>query len=149
MLNNQIEIAVRLYDNNTYGSTYGRGLYRKAIYNGTIDAKHSNAKYLVDFYTYEDWPNQAKTDQQMTILANVTPETDTLFSWVKHYDNSTRVKTPVTGMCSMNMDTMAITVGIMDEQRGMEDVWNMTAHPAKKPHAKPCEAPNCWQPMRI
>ena len=43
MLNNQIEIAVRLYDNNTYGSTYGRGLYRKAIYNGTIDAKHSSA----------------------------------------------------------------------------------------------------------
>ena len=63
MLNNQIEIAVRLYDNNTYGSTYGRGLYRKAIYNGTIDAKHSSAKYLVDFYTYEDWANQAKTDQ--------------------------------------------------------------------------------------
>jgi hypothetical protein len=23
-------------------------------------------------------------------------------------------------------------VGIMDEQRGMEDVWNMTAHPCKK-----------------
>jgi hypothetical protein len=86
----------------------------------------------VDFYTYEDWANQAKTDQQMTILANVTPETDTLFSWVKHYDSDTRVKTPVTGMCSMNMDTMAITVGIMDEQRGMEDVWNMTAHPCKK-----------------
>jgi hypothetical protein len=86
----------------------------------------------VDFYTFEDWANQAKTDQQMTILANVSPETDTLFSWVKHYDSGTRVKTPVTGMCRINMDTMAITVGIMDEQRGMEDAWNMTAHPCKK-----------------
>lgn len=40
MLNQtQSEIAVRLYDNNAYGTTYGKGLYRKAIYNGTIDAK--------------------------------------------------------------------------------------------------------------
>lgn len=39
----QTEIAVRLYDNNTYGTTYGKGMYRKAIYNGTIDAKHLNA----------------------------------------------------------------------------------------------------------
>ena len=135
MLNHEIkqpEIAVRLYDNNTYGTTYGRGLYRKAIYNGTIDAKHSNAKYLVDFYNYEDWANQAKTDVDMKFIANATPDADMLFSWVKHYDSDTRVKTPVTGMCRMNMNTMAITVGIMDEQRGMEDVWNMTAHPCKK-----------------
>ena len=141
MLNNQIEIAVRLYDNNTYGSTYGRGLYRKAIYNGTIDAKHSNAKYLVDFYPHEDWANQAKTDEHMAIVANVTAETDTLFSWVKHYDSSTRVKTPVTGMCRINMGTLAITVGIMDEQRGIEDVWNLTAHPCKKATRETARSP--------
>ncbi len=34
----QVEIAVRLFDNNTYGTTYGKGLYRRAVFNGTIDA---------------------------------------------------------------------------------------------------------------
>ena len=119
MLNHEIkqpEIAVRLYDNNTYGTTYGRGLYRKAIYNGTIDAKQSNAKYLVDFYNYEDWANQEKTDGQMEILANVTPMPDTLFSWVAHYDGATKSKTPVTGVCLLNASTMDVRVVIMDAQ---------------------------------
>ena len=95
MLNHEIkqtEIAVRLYDNNTYGTTYGRGLYRKAIYNGTIDAKHSKVKYLVDFYNYEDWANQAKTDVDMKFIANATPDADMLFSWVKHYDGDSKSK---------------------------------------------------------
>ena len=55
MLNQSIEkteIAVRLYDNNSYGTTYGKGLYRRAIYNGTIDAKEFNAKYLADIALY-------------------------------------------------------------------------------------------------
>ena len=130
MLNHEIkqpEIAVRLYDNNTYGTTYGRGLYRKAIYNGTIDAKQSNAKYLVDFYNYEDWANQAKTDGQMEILANVTPVPDTLFSWVAHYDGATKSKTPVTGVCLLNASTMDVRVVIMDAQHDVEDSWQLTA----------------------
>jgi len=64
----KIEIAARLYDNNTYGTTYGKGMYRKAIYNGTIDAKHLNIKYIVDLYSYDDWANMAKTNEQMEIL---------------------------------------------------------------------------------
>ena len=124
---NQPEIAVRLYDNNTYGTTYGRGLYRKAIYNGTIDAKHSNAKYLVDFYNYEDWANQAKTDEQMEILASFSPDADTLFSWVAYYDGATKSKTPVTGVCLLNAGTMDVRVVIMDSQHGVEDSWNLTA----------------------
>ena len=40
MLNsNQTEIAVRLYENQTYGTTYGKGLFRKALFNGSIDKK--------------------------------------------------------------------------------------------------------------
>jgi hypothetical protein len=38
MLNNQTTqapVAIRLYENKAYGTTYGKGLYRKAIYNGT------------------------------------------------------------------------------------------------------------------
>jgi hypothetical protein len=123
---------VRLYDNNTYGTTSGRGQYRKAIYNGTVDAKHSNTKYLVDFYAYEDWANQARTDGQMEILANIAPATDVLFSWVQHYDTDTRAKTPVTGMCQINLDTLDVMVVIMDEQRDVEDAWRLTARPCRQ-----------------
>ena len=132
MLNNQIEIAVRLYDNNTYGSTYGRGQYRKAIYNGTVDAKHSNTKYLVDFYSYEDWANLAKTDGQMHILSGTPPMDDVLFSWVTHYDSATRAKAPVTGLCFINMDTMEMTVGIEDLERGVDEVWQLTARECRQ-----------------
>ena len=129
---NQPEIAVRLYDNNTYGSTYGRGLYRKAIYNGTVDAKHSNTKYLVDFYSYEDWANQARTDGQMAILSGTPPMADVLFSWLKHYDTETRAKTPVTGLCFINMDSMEITVAIEDLERGVDEVWQLTARSCRQ-----------------
>ena len=81
----QMPIAVRLYDNQTYGTTYGKGLYRKAIFNGTIDNQDRSITYLVDFYNYQDWVNQAKNDQQMHIVANIKPTADTLYSWVKHY----------------------------------------------------------------
>ncbi len=72
MLNNEntTPIAVRLFDNEKFGTTHGKGLYRKAIYNGTIETSGQN-KYLVDLYSYEEWANMAKTDEQMEILANV------------------------------------------------------------------------------
>ena len=128
----QTEIAVRLYDNNTYGTTYGKGKYRKAIYNGTIDAKHQNSKYLVDFYDYDDWANMAKTDEQMEILRNFEAEADTLYSWTKHYDQTTRDKTVVAGMCRVNMDTLKMMVFICDEAHGVVDTWHIMAKPCKQ-----------------
>jgi hypothetical protein len=129
---NQPEIAVRLYDNNTYGTTYGRGLYRKALYNGTVDSKLPNVKYLLDFYTYEDWANQATSDAQIEVLSNITPQANVLFSWVKHYDVASRTKTPVTGVGQLNIDDMKLLVAIVDEERGVEDVWQMTAHSCRR-----------------
>jgi len=64
-------IAVRLYENQVYGTTYGRGLYRRALYNGTIDLRTSGVKYLVDLYSGEDWANQAKSDERMLIIEGV------------------------------------------------------------------------------
>lgn len=128
----QIEIAVRLYENNTYGTTYGKGVYRKAIYNGTIDAKHQNAKYLVDFYSYDDWANMARTDVQMEILRCITANSDTLYSWIKHYEPATRDKTLVPGMCRINLDTMKMMVSICDEARNVADEWSITAKPCKQ-----------------
>lgn len=62
---NETEIAVRLYDNKFYGTTYGKGLYRKALYNDSIDLQTPLVKYVIDLFIYDDWANQAKTDEQM------------------------------------------------------------------------------------
>jgi len=86
----------------------------------------------VDFYNYEDWANQAKTDGQMEILANVTPVPDTLFSWVAHYDGATKSKTPVTGVCLLNASTMDVRVVIMDAQHDVEDSWHLTARECRQ-----------------
>lgn len=128
----QTEIAVRLYDNNTYGTTYGKGKFRKAIYNGTIDAKHQNIKYLIDLYSHEDWANLAKTDSQMEILNNFEAKIDTLYSWVKFYDSLTQEKKIVTGLCQINLDSMKMQILIIDDLHGITDSWNLTARPCKQ-----------------
>ena len=43
------EITARLWENKMYGTTYAKGQYRKAIYNGTLEIIDPYAKYLVDF----------------------------------------------------------------------------------------------------
>ena len=123
MLNNEntTPIAVRLFDNDKFGTTHGKGLYRKAIYNGTIETSGQN-KYLVDLYSYEEWANMAKTDEQMEILANVEAQSDALYSWVKHYDPNTKDKTTVPGMCQLDPESLNMTVLICDAAHGVEDL---------------------------
>lgn len=43
-------VAVRLFENQAYGTTYGKGLYRRAVYNGTVDIKAPKVKYLIDLF---------------------------------------------------------------------------------------------------
>ena len=90
----QNEIAVRLYENNKYGSTYGKSLYHNALFNATADVKHPKAKYLLDFYSYEHWEAQAKTDEQIEVvqLVSEAANKDTLVSWVLRYDAETKHK---------------------------------------------------------
>ena len=125
----EIEIAIRLYDNQQYGSTYGKGLYRRAVLNGTIDAKTPSAKYLVDLYSHEDWCNQAKTDQQITVIKAITPDKDHLYSWIKHYQGGQ--KRLVYGVCSIDMATLEMDVLICDELSDIQQHWHLTARPCK------------------
>jgi hypothetical protein len=134
--NIQMPIAVRLYDNQTYGTTYGKGLYRKAHYNGTIDNHDRSATYLVDFYNYQDWVNQAKTDEQMHILANITQQADTLYSWIKHYDRPSSGKTPINGVSVLDLDSYEIAVSINDSAHGVVDQWILQAKPCKSHSGK-------------
>jgi hypothetical protein len=128
----KLHVAVRLYENGTYGSAYGKGKFRKALFNGTVDVQELKTKYLVDFYTYEDWSNLAKSQEQMEVLANVQSNSDTLYSWIKHYDPSSQSKTPVIGMCSIDLDSLDVNLVIVDAANGVEDVWLIGAKPCKE-----------------
>jgi hypothetical protein len=130
MLNsNQTEIAVRLYENQTYGTTYGKGLFRKALFNGSIDIKTPCTKYVIDLFNYDDWCNIAKTSEQMVIICDVPQQDDTLFSWINRYDRSTKQKTLVSGFCSFDCDSKGMRIMILDPVAQIEDVWQISAKP--------------------
>lgn len=126
---NEIEIAVRLYDNKFYGTTYGKGLYRKALYNGSIDIQEPNVKYVIDLFSFDDWRNQAKTDEQLDLLRECEQLDDALYSWIYRYDRDTKQKTLVRGCCVMDLNTNNILVLINDEYMSIDSDWKMTAKP--------------------
>ena len=132
MLNsNQTEIAVRLYENQTYGTTYGKGLFRKALFNGSIDIKTPCTKYVIDLFNYDDWCNIAKTSEQMVIIRDVPQQDDTLFSWINRYDRTTKQKTLVSGFCSFDCDSKDMRIMILDPVVQIEDVWQISAKPCQ------------------
>jgi hypothetical protein len=130
--NKNIGVAIRLYDNQKYGTTYGKGMYRTAIYNGTIDFKNSSTKYLVDFYTADHWMNTARTDAQMEILRSLgNPNNKQLHSWLYSYDDKTKRKTFVNGLCFFDLDTLEIKLLVADEATGIELDETLQAKPCK------------------
>lgn len=91
------EIAVRGFINEKFNTTFGKGLFRRAVYNGSVELHKPNQKYLVDYYSYSEWEAQAKSDGQIAAinhLANsgVTEDKEMLFSWLVHYDPLTKSK---------------------------------------------------------
>ncbi len=122
MLNTkQLELAVRFYDNSLYGTTYGKGLFRKAIFNGSIDVKTPSVKYLIDLYGYEDWCNLARTDEQMEIIREILKEDGTVYSWLQRYNKETKQKTSVAGFTSLNCESKEVVIVILDSEFGIED----------------------------
>ena len=127
----QIEIAVRLFDNSSYGTTYGKGLFRSAVFNGTIEAKSPAAKYLVDLYSFDDWCNRARTDEQMMILKDIEHATDKLYSWIQHWDSAAKTKRLVGGYMSLDIDSLGMEILICDEQTDFAGAWKIAAKPCK------------------
>lgn len=132
-MNMQNEIAIRLYDNNKYGTTYGKGMYHHALFNATADVKNPKAKYLLDFYSYAHWEAQAKTDAQMEVvdLVKETADKDTLVSWVLRYDVVTKHKTFITGFCMLNLATNKLQLVIADDALNLQTAWNLPVKPCK------------------
>ena len=128
---NQTELALRLYENSTYGSTYGKGLFRRALFNGSIDIKSPLVKYVIDLFNYEDWCNIAKTHAQIEIITGVPQQADTLYTWINRYNTSTKQKTLVSGFCSFDCESKDINVMIIDPECNIEGVWKISAKPCQ------------------
>lgn len=128
----KIEMALRLYENTAYGTTYGKGMYRRALYNGSIDVKDPIVKYVVDLYNFEDWSNLARTDEQMEIVQSVPESKNTLYSWINRYDSETKTKQFVAGVCTLDLETLDSLVFVGDIAAGVIERWDISAKPCKQ-----------------
>ena len=128
----QKEIAVRLFQNTKYGTTYAKGVRHQALFNATADIKNPKVKYVLDFYTYEHWEFLAK-ENQLEIVNQVRNEVDkdTLVSWIVRYDLATKTKTSVYGFGTLNMKTNKLILCVLDSDAGVEDSWQLTAKPCR------------------
>ena len=130
------EIAVRGFMNDRYNTSFGKGLFRRAVYNGSVELANPNQKYLIDLYEFGIWQHQAKTDYQMEVFRKMDAmgaddEEDLLMSWILHYDPLTKTKTPIDGYCLYMQSTGELYVEILDPLRGTEDRWSLTTKPCK------------------
>jgi len=128
----QKEIAVRLYQNAKYGTTFAKGVRHQALFNAAADIKTPKVKYVLDFYTYEHWEFLAK-ESQLDIVNQVRNEVDkdTLVSWVVRYDLATKAKTAVYGFSTLDMKTNKLILCILDSEAHVEDSWQLTAKPCR------------------
>ena len=126
------EIAVRLYQNAKYGTTYAKGVRHQALFNAAADIKEPKVKYLLDFYTYEHWEFLAKS-HQLEIVQQVRElvDKDSLVSWVLRYDPVTKTKTPAYGFSTLQMSTNQLILCVVDSEFGIEDSWRLIAKPCK------------------
>ena len=119
------EIAVRLFENKKLGNTYGRGLYRSAVFNASAEIKDPHVKYLLDFYQYDRWQHTANTDKQIVILNQINDScsADDLTSWVTRYNPATKEKTLVDGVAIFDSKANTLKVVVIDPDSGVEDLW--------------------------
>ena len=131
-------IAIRLFENPKYGTTYGAGLRRGAVYNATAEITEPYAKYLLDFESGAAWADHARTDQQLHIVQRfvdqVQRDQEVLWSWVKWYDRATGHKECVQGFALYDISSEEIALHVRDAQRGITEEWLL---PARRCQATP------------
>ena len=120
-------IAVRLWNNQMFGTTYGKGLRRSALFNGTIEIAIPPIKYLVDLEPIESWYHHTKSFVHLKMLENFTNkpknEPDALMSWITRYENA--VKTPVEGYCAFDLSSSVLVVHINDQEYKLNESWEL------------------------
>jgi hypothetical protein len=130
------KIAVRSFINDRFNTTYGKGLFRRAIFNGTIELRNPQCKFLIDIYQYPEWEAMAKNDDQIDIIRKLEdtemPKAKELaFSWIVHYDPLTKVKTPVKGFVVYAQDSNELYVNIDSPEFNTVEEWTLKAHACK------------------
>ena len=130
------EIAIRGFINEKFNTTFGKGLFRRAVYNGSVELHDPNQKYLVDYFSYREWETQAKTDEQIRVIndlinSGIAQEKDMLFSWLVHYDPLTKSKERAEGYSVYSPNTRELFIKIDDPARQTQDEWTLDVHPCK------------------
>ncbi|CAN6135205.1 hypothetical protein MCETRH20_01565 [Methylophilaceae bacterium] len=129
-------IAVRGFINEKFNSTFGKSLFRRAFFNGSVELRNPNSKYLVDYYQYAEWAALAKSDEQMQALAQLqnsgfSTNEGLLFSWLVRYDPLTKVKTKVDGYSIYAPNTSELYITINDPAHQTVDEWTLDVHLCK------------------
>ncbi len=124
------DIAVRGFVNDKCGTTFGKGLFRRAVFNGSVELSSPKEKYLVDYFELNDWMNTAKTDEQMTdvkklMASGVDSEAEIYCSWIQHYDPMTKSKTKVGGFSVYAPNTQELYIAIDDVPNGTVEDWTL------------------------
>lgn len=134
----QKEIAVRLFENPRYGTTFGKGLYRSAVFNASAEIKSPHVKYLLDFEGAERWQHTAKSNEDLDCVNHVlgVNQPDLLASWVQRYDSISKTKTRVNGFATLDTETGELMLLIDDVVSGIEDTWQLTAKPCRSSSGK-------------
>jgi len=130
------EIAVRGFMNEKFNTTFGKGLFRRAMFNGSVELGSPNQKYLVDYFEYSNWENTAKTDEQMVTVrklsdAGIAGQAGVLMSWIQHYDPLTKTKQGVGGFSIYSPETKELHVEIEDPANNTKDSWTLDVHLCK------------------
>lgn len=130
------EIAVRGFINEKFNTTFGKGLFRRAVYNGSVELHNPNQKYLVDYFSYLEWEAQAKSDNQIAVTNQLTrsgiaKEKDMLFSWLVHYDPLTKSKERADGYSVYSPNTRELFIKIDDPTNQTQDEWTLNVHNCK------------------
>lgn len=124
------EIIVRAFTNEKFNTTFGKGLFRRAVFNGSVEVRQPYSKYLIDLYSYAEWDRLASTAEQLEVAARIAktdiPQQDeVLLSWIKHYDPITKTKTAIDGFCVVSLETGELYISIQDEEHGVYDEWTL------------------------
>jgi hypothetical protein len=130
------DIAVRGFINDKFNTPFGKGLFRRAVFNGSVELADPKEKYLVDYYSYTDWQNTAKSDEQMAIVnklakSGVDPDDEVYCSWILHYDPISKTKTKVGGFSVYSPQTQELYIAIDDEPHGTSEDWSLPARLCK------------------
>ncbi len=121
-------IAVRLWNNQMFGTTYGKGLRRSALFNGTIEIAIPPVKYLIDLEQIEAWYHHAKSPVHLKMLQNFrttpTNEVNVLMSWISRYES--RAKIPIEGFCAFDLSKETLLIHIVDLEYKLNETWELT-----------------------